>query len=78
MSVFGGYFLGKALDGATKVLVEITDASWHDPSGNASMASLQAAFKANNAKFVNITDGNYGPETQANTLSDATTSNVPL
>jgi hypothetical protein len=63
--------------GSVPVVVEITDASWHDPSGNASMASLQAAFAANNAKFVNITDGNYGPEAQANTLSDATGSHVP-
>jgi hypothetical protein len=41
------------------------------------MASLKTAFASTNAKFVNITDSGYGPEAQANTLSDATGSNVP-
>jgi hypothetical protein len=63
--------------GSVPVVVEITDASWHDPSGSASMASLKTAFASTNAKFVNITDSGYGPEAQANTLSDATGSNVP-
>lgn len=63
--------------GSVPVVVEITDASWHTPSGDATVASLEAAFATTNAKFVNITDGSYGPETQANALSDATGSHVP-
>jgi hypothetical protein len=63
--------------GSVPVVVEINDASWHSPSGNATMATLQAAFTSKNAKFVHVTDSGYGPEAQANTLSDATSSNVP-
>ena len=64
--------------GSVPVLVEITDASWHDPSGTASIAALKAAFTAAKAKFVEIvlTD-NGGPDAQANDLSDATGSSVP-
>ncbi len=64
--------------GSVPVLVEITDASWHDPSGTASIAALKTAFTAAKAKFVEIvlTD-NGSPDAQANDLSDATSSNVP-
>lgn len=62
--------------GAVPVIVHIHDDSWHDPSGIATMANVTTAFTSRNAKFVNIAD-NGGPETQANTLSDATGSNVP-
>jgi hypothetical protein len=67
--------------GSVPVVVNITDAEWHDGSGNASMASLKTAFANAKAKFVNIADsGTFtfgsGPETQANDLSDATGSNV--
>lgn len=62
--------------GSVPIVVEITDADWHDPSGNATMASLKAAFAAANAKFVNVASAG-GPEDQANDLSDATSSNVP-
>ncbi|AKU94361.1 hypothetical protein AKJ09_01025 [Labilithrix luteola] len=62
--------------GSVPIVVEITDASWHDPSGNATMASLKAAFASTNAKFVNVASSG-GPENQANDLSDATSSNVP-
>lgn len=73
-----GTFGGVAFrQGSVPVLVEITDASWHSPSGNATIASLTSAFLTNNAKFVNVTDSSYGPETQANSLSDSTNSNVP-
>lgn len=61
--------------GAVPVVVNITDASWHDPSGNATMASLQTAFAATKAKFVGVTEGK--DESDPNTLSDATNSNVP-
>ena len=61
--------------GSVPVIVNISDADWHDPSGGATMASLQAAFASTKAKFVNIAES--GPEGQANTLSDATGSNVP-
>ena len=67
--------------GSVPVIVNITDADWHDPSGGATMASLQAAFTSTKAKFVNIAESGFsfgsGPEAQANTLSDATGSNVP-
>jgi hypothetical protein len=65
--------------GSVPVVVEISDASWHDPSGNASIAALKTAFATTNAKFVNVADSSFGsaPETQANDLSDATGSSVP-
>jgi hypothetical protein len=62
--------------GSVPVIVHVHDNDWHDPSGNATMASLKAAFASTNAKFVNIAD-NSGPENKANELSDATNSNVP-
>lgn len=65
--------------GSVPVVVEISDASWHDPSGNASIAALKTAFTNAKAKFVNVGDSSFGtaPETQANDLSDATGSSVP-
>lgn len=68
--------------GSVPVVVNITDADWHDPSGNATMASLKTAFANAKAKFVNIAEqGSFSfgaaPEAQANELSDATGSNVP-
>jgi len=67
--------------GSVPVVVNITDADWHDASGNATMTSLKAAFASTKAKFVNIAESGFsfgtGPEAQANTLSDATGSNVP-
>jgi len=62
--------------GSVPVVVNITDASWHDPSGVATMATLKAAFAATKAKFVAVTE-NISNESQANELSDATGSNVP-
>lgn len=67
--------------GSVPVIVNISDADWHTPSGNATMASLKTAFNNAKAKFVNVADSSFsfsgGPEAQANELSDATTSNVP-
>lgn len=65
--------------GSVPVVVEISDASWHDPSGSASIAALKTAFASTNAKFVNVADSSFGsaPETQPNDLSDATGSSVP-
>jgi hypothetical protein len=65
--------------GSVPVVVNITDADWHDPSGNATMATLKTAFANTKAKFVNIAESGFGggPEGQANELSDATGSNVP-
>ncbi len=68
--------------GSVPVIVNITDAAWHDPSGGATMATVKGAFASTKAKFVNIAEsGSFsfgaGPETQANELSDATGSNVP-
>ncbi len=71
--------------GALPVVVEITDVDWHDPKGDAygsditsppSLEDLKKAFTDNNARFVDITD-TYGPEDQANELSDATKSHIP-
>ncbi len=63
-------------DGSVPVIVLITDVSWHDDYTfpHPTMGTLQAAFKARNAKFVDITNFDEG---QANVLSDATSSNVP-
>ena len=65
--------------GSVPVVVEISDASWHDPSGSASLAALKTAFTNAKAKFVNVADSSFGsaPETQPNDLSDATGSSVP-
>lgn len=62
-------------NGSVPIVVNITDADWHDPSGNASMSTLKAAYTAANAKFVAVSTSSN--ETQANELSDATGSNVP-
>ncbi|MBL8716246.1 MAG: VWA domain-containing protein [Myxococcales bacterium] len=62
--------------GAVPVVVLITDAPWHDPSGSATTATVTAGFKAKNVKFVNVNVGSKGGVAQANTLSDATASNL--
>jgi hypothetical protein len=65
--------------GSLPVVVNITDAHWHDPSGSVTVASLITAFNTANARFVGITV-NYGiadMENNANTVSDSTKSNVP-
>jgi hypothetical protein len=65
--------------GSLPVVVNITDAHWHDPSGSVTTASLTTAFTKNNARFVEVTV-NYGTtdmENLANAMSDATKSNVP-
>lgn len=66
--------------GAVPVVVNITDVNWHG-EGNSpynfatpTMASLKNAFQSKNAFFVDVSSGN---QTQANELSDATSSNVP-
>lgn len=69
--------------GSLPVVVLITDVNWHDTTvdpycGSVTsppvMSDLQAAFKATNAKFVDVTSST---ETQADVLSDATGSNLP-
>lgn len=62
--------------GAVPVVVLITDAPWHDPSGTATQAGVTTAYKAKNVKFVNVNVGSKGGVAQANTLSDATASNL--
>jgi len=67
--------------GAVPVVVLITDIDWHGENHTPynfttpTMASLKAAFAAKNARFVDITSGD---ESQANELSDATGSSVPV
>jgi hypothetical protein len=65
--------------GSVPVVVNITDATWHDPVGGATMAGLQAAMKAKNVRYVGVTDTHFSAsvEAQANTLSDATSSSLP-
>ncbi|MGZ3416435.1 MAG: vWA domain-containing protein [Polyangiales bacterium] len=60
--------------GAVPVVVLITDAHWHDPSGVATTASVTSAFSAHNAKFVGVNVGSKGGAGQADSLSDATKS----
>ncbi len=62
--------------GAVPVVVLITDAPWHDPSGVATNTTVTTAFKAKNVKFVGANVGSKGGVAQANTLSDATGSNL--
>ena len=75
--------------GALPVVVEITDAHWHDtdtvPPGLTSMKVITAAFKGLNARFVGVTDMHYASFettpfpllTQPEQLADSTGSNVP-
>jgi hypothetical protein len=73
--------------GSLAVVVEITDVDWHDIAASPygpdvlsppAMADVQTAFNSNNARFVDVTNGAFSaPEDQANTLSDATKSNLP-
>lgn len=68
--------------GSVPVVVEITDAHWHDPSGSATIANLSSAFVSTKAKFVSVLEDHYlsftpDLEDQANSLSDATASSVP-
>jgi hypothetical protein len=60
--------------GAVPVVVLITDAHWHDPSGVATTASVTTAFNAHNAKFVGVNVGSKGGAGQADGLSDSTKS----
>jgi hypothetical protein len=60
--------------GAVPVVVLITDAHWHDPSGSATTASVTTAFNTHNAKFVGVNVGSKGGAGQADGLSDATKS----
>jgi hypothetical protein len=62
--------------GAVPVIVLITDAHWHDPSGVATNAGITTEFNAHNAKFVGVNVGSKGGVGQANTLSDGTKSAV--
>jgi hypothetical protein len=73
--------------GAVPVIVNITDAHWHDgvdnpwPNGISymDMTRLTAAFKTINAKFIGIQDQHGGDPSinvQPQTLSDNTNSNV--
>ncbi len=74
--------------GSLPVVVEITDVDWHGEGHTPytgfptpvppDMPQLKKAFKDNNAKFVDVTNGAFtAPEDQANELSDATSSNIP-
>src|SRR5262249_2124544 len=70
---------------ALPVVALITDISWHD-AGNSPygpevttsvpLSALKAKFVQTNARFVNITQP--GEEAQADALSDATQSNIPV
>jgi hypothetical protein len=67
--------------GAVPVVVNITDTDWHGEGhtpydfATPTMATLKDAFKKNNAFFVDISSGD---QSQADELSDATNSNVPV
>lgn len=73
--------------GALPVMILVTDTDWHEPDHAAydktkvydaiTIEMLADAFKAVNARFVNITATTPNIETQANKLSDLTNSNVP-
>ena len=76
--------------GSLPVVVEITDAHWHDattlPPAETTMVALEAAFKRQNARFVGVTDMHYASSeidpfpllTQPQQLCDATGSQVPV
>jgi hypothetical protein len=66
--------------GSIPVVVLMTDIDWHGEGHTPytfptpTMATLMGAFTSKNARFVSVTSGD---ESQANQLSDATSSNVP-
>lgn len=62
--------------GAVPVVVMITDAPWHDPSGTATKASVIAAFQTSHAKFVGVNTGREDGTAWADTFSDAVGSNL--
>jgi hypothetical protein len=65
--------------GAVPVVVNITDIDWHGEGhspynfATPTMATLKPAFQSKNAFFVDVSSGD---QSQANELSDATSSNV--
>ena len=63
--------------GSVPVVVMISDAAWHTNRGGATLAQVQTAFTSANARFVSLTSDGPANENEANTLSDATTSNLP-
>ncbi len=69
--------------GALPVVANVTDAHWHDPSGGYGLESdLMPAMRANNVRFVGITEIQYASsytdlEDMPNYLSDYTESSVP-
>ncbi len=65
--------------GSVPVVVLISDASWHTNRGGVTLAQVQTAFTGANARFVALTSDTNGNvnENEANTLSDATASNLP-
>jgi hypothetical protein len=79
-----GYFGGVDFrPGSLPIVVEVTDAHWHDPSGTVTVADLEKTFVKSNARFVSVfeTHGSTSLgdlEDQPNALSDATKSNVPV
>lgn len=63
--------------GSVPVVVMISDAAWHTNRGGATLAQVQTAFTSANARFVSLTSDGPANENEANTLSDATASNLP-
>lgn len=64
--------------GAVPIVVNVTDATWKQNSGGiGSLAALQTLYAGKNMRFVGVTDTTYSvAETEANSLSDATKSNL--
>jgi len=65
--------------GSVPVVVLVSDASWHTNRGGVTLAQVQTAFTTANTRFVALTSDTNGNvnENEANTLSDATASNLP-
>ncbi len=69
--------------GSIPIVVNVTDAPWHDPSGGQSAATLTTAMTSKSVRYVGITDTHNAGitstvvEDQPNALSDATSSNLP-
>lgn len=77
----GSYGAVEFRPGALPVVANVTDAHWHDPSdGYGLEKDLMPAFRANNVRFVGVTEDNSyytDLEDLTNYLSDYTDSNVP-
>lgn len=64
--------------GSVPIVVNVTDATWKkSANGIGALSTVTSLYTSKNIRFVGVTDTHYGvAETEANTVSDATKSNL--